>query len=360
MAADYGTLPKVSRLRAPLSRTLPGRLGLVVLLGLPAALAQPRPPPRSQGPGGPGGTGGAAVPAVVVTPPAVARRLLRATVTVMLGTRPVGLGVVVAPTGRIFTAFGPIARGGPLSVRYPDGRVVTVRIVARDVPWGVVLLEGGAGRWPEGLTLATADARGRDPVSWIAAGGTVATGGLLRRRRSFVGAEAALLRDAWELDPVPASQATGSGLVHHTTGHLVGLVLPAEDEQHAITGPITAYGAPWGVLRALMEQAGAPAAPWMGLVLEEASPGQESVHVASGGLRVTSVHPEGPGARAGLRAGPDPDIIIGAEGVRVQSLRELAAAIQGRQVGETISLRVVRGGAHYEVPLVLAERPVAP
>jgi len=299
-----------------------------------------------------------AVPTVVATPPAVARRLARATVTVMLGGRPVGLGVVMSPTGRILTAYAPISRGGPLTVRYPDGRVDTVRVVARDEPWALALLEGSAGRWPDGLVIAAADARGRDGVSWLAAGGSAATGGVLRRRRSFVGTGAVLLRDAWEIDPVPAREATGSALVQHGTNHLVGIVLPAEDEQRAITGPITAYGAPWSVVRSLLEQVGAPAAPWMGLVLEEASPGQQSVHVASGGLRVASVHPEGPGARAGLRGGDDADIVIAAEGVRVQSLAELAAALQGRRVGDTITLRVVRGGAHFEVPLELASRPV--
>lgn len=334
----------------PVAPTLLGPLA--ALLIVPALVrpvaAQPRPRPDA---------GVATVPLVVPTPPGIARRLARATVTVLVGGRPAGLGVVVAPTGRVLAALPPPPAGAVVSVRYPDGRVDALRPLARDPAWGVSLWEGAAGRWPEGLPLAVTDARGRDAVSWLATGGSVATGGLLRRRRSFVGADAALLRDAWELDPVPAREATGSGLVHHGSGALVGLVLPAGDGQRAITGPLTAFGAPWEVLRALLDQAGASASPWLGLVLEEASPGQESVSVPSGGLRVASVHPEGPGARVGLRGGHDGDIVVAAEGMRVQSLAELAAALRGRQVGETITLRVVRGGAHFEVPLELAARP---
>ncbi len=295
---------------------------------------------------------------VVRTPPVeppsagMLRRLQRATVSVLDGHVPIARGVVVAPSGRVITTLAAAERSHALRVQYPDGRIDRARIIARDNVWGVCLLEGSAGRWSEGIELATRDARSREGVGWIPAPGAHPTSGTLRRRRSFVGVGATLLRDAWELDPVPANTALGSGVIHLPSGTLVGLVLPGDEG--SITGATMPFAVPLSVLQSIV--ALATPQPWIGLVLEESAPGHEVVAPA-GGLRVVTVYPDGPGARAGLRAGERGDIIVAAEGAPVPTLVALGEALQGRRVGDTVRLQIVRAGAIFEVPMRLGVRP---
>ncbi|TAK18688.1 MAG: serine protease [Myxococcaceae bacterium] len=324
-----------------MARSLP----LIVLcaalsLGATPALAQVDPSPE---------------PRVVATPPNARARLPRVTVNVLDGRDSLARGVVLQDTGRILTALVPVREARDLRVVYPDGRIDRARVVATDPAWGVALLEGNAGRWVEGLRISDRDGRARDEVSWVPIAGSRVSSGLLRRRRSFVGGNAALLRDAWELDPIPANSAVGSGVFHHATATLVGLIVPP-DRESEITGADVAFAVPATVLRALANSAAAAARPWLGLVMVEIPPGA-SVRFATGGLRIASVAANGPGAAAGLRGGPNGDVIVAADNRAVRSLADLGDILEGRQIGQEVTLRVTRGGATFDETLTLAARP---
>ncbi len=294
-------------------------------------------------------------PGAHVPVPSPHDRLPQVTVNVLDGHEARARGVVLQDTGRILTALASVQDAHALHVVYPDGRIDRARVVASDPAWGVALLEGSAGRWVEGLRLADRDARVRDEVSWVPMAGSRVSSGVLRRRRSFVGGQGTLLRDAWEMDPIPANSAVGSALYHHATGALVGLVVPP-DRESEITGADVAFGVPVPVLRALVDSAIAAARPWLGLVMVELPPG-ESVRFATGGLRITSVAPEGPGAAARLRGGPNGDVIVAAGGHPVRTLAELGDVLEPLHNGDTVVLRVTRGGATFDATVTLAARP---
>ena len=317
----------------------------IALLAAVSALALAARPTRAQ----------LVAPVLVATPPGARARLPRVTVNVLDGRESLARGVVLQDTGRILTALTPVREARDLRVVYPDGRIDRARVVATDPAWGVALLEGTAGRWVEGLRLSDRDGRVRDEVSWVPIAGSRVSSGLLRRRRSFVGGNQTLLRDAWEIDPIPANSAVGSGVFHHDTGTLVGLIVPP-DRETEITGADVAFAVPASVLRALATSAVAAARPWLGLVMVELPPG-ESVRFATGGLRVSSVAAGGPGATAGLRGGPNGDVIVAAEHRAVRTLADLGDILEGRQIGQDIALRVTRGGATFETTLTLGARP---
>lgn len=285
-------------------------------------------------------------------------RAARAVVTLEDRQVPRALGVVLAGTGRILTALDPVQTAVDLRVVYPDGRRDRVRVTAMDVAWGVALLEGEAGTWPEGVDLATRDARTRDAVSWFPAATAPPSAGTFARRRSFVGNNATLLRDAWELDPVPADTAVGCALLHPVEGTVLGVVVPRGAQE--ITGAETAFGAPLPVLRALLQRAGDSTRPWAGITFAEVLGGQGDVASPGGGLRVRAVDPSGPGARAGLRGGPSGDLVVAVDGRPVQSIAGFGEVIAPLRAGDTITLQVLRRGAVTDVPLTLAERPRDP
>ena len=320
----------------------------LAVIAVCAALAAGAPPASAQD----------TTAAPVVTPAAARTRLPRVTVNILDGHDSVARGVVLQDTGRILTALTPVREARELRVVYPDGRIDRARVVATDLAWGVALLEGNAGRWVEGLRLSERDGRVHDGVSWVPIAGSRVTSGVLRRRRSFVGGNATLLRDAWEVEPIPGNSAVGSGIFDHATGTLLGLVVPP-DRESEITGADVAFVVPASVLRALANSAVAAARPWLGLVMVELPPG-ESVRFATGGLRVASVAPGGPGAAARLRGGPNGDVIVAVEHHPVGTLADLGDILEGRQIGQDITLRVTRGGATFDATLTLAPRPAPP
>lgn len=284
--------------------------------------------------------------------------LNRVSVSVLAGALPRGRGVVLAEGGRILTALSVVQNVRDLRVRYPDGRVDHARVLATDPEWSVAVLEGTAGHWPDGIALAPRDARGGDRVSWLAGNGAPVTQGTLRRRRTYA-VHNALLRDAWELDPVPARTALGSAIL--SQGALVSLVVAPvlADGETAPTGVPAAYGVPLTALRAMTARIGASAQPWIGLVARDLRPGTESLATASSGIRVIEVDPEGPAARAGIRAGESGDVITAADGGPIHALSDLGDVLARHSIGETITLELIRQGTRVVTALQILPRPAS-
>lgn len=293
-----------------------------------------------------------------VTPTAARQRLVRATVVVREGTAERGLGVVLATDGRIFTALSCVQGVRDLRVVYPDGRVDRARVAAIDSAWGVAALEGSGARWPEGLSLDERDGRSGEAAAWLPAHGQRPVAGTLARRRSFVGSGSTLLRDAWEITPIPPRGAAGSGVMHVSTGALVGLVVPPSGDV-SITGAESLFAVPLHVLRGITQRAVENARPWVGVVTREIRMGEDPI-LGSGGLRVIDVQPGSPAARAGIRAGDRGDVIVSVDGRRVTSLAELGQSMEGHHPGDTVVIQVMRRNAQIDVPVLLEALPTTP
>ncbi|HNQ06110.1 MAG TPA: trypsin-like peptidase domain-containing protein [Tetrasphaera sp.] len=72
------------------------------------------------------------------------------------------------------------------------------------------------------------------------------------------------------------------------------------------------------------------------------------------GAQVGEVSPNTPAQAAGLQAG---DVVIAVDGTPVESRDSLIAKIRAEQVGSTVKLTVIRGGARQDVSVTLAVRP---
>jgi S1-C subfamily serine protease len=70
------------------------------------------------------------------------------------------------------------------------------------------------------------------------------------------------------------------------------------------------------------------------------------------GVLVNSVDPDGPAARAGIRAG---DIITAVNGIRVDDANALRNHIAGTAPGTEITVQILRDGREQEVPARLSE-----
>ena len=87
--------------------------------------------------------------------------------------------------------------------------------------------------------------------------------------------------------------------------------------------------------------------PWLGVSTGDPTNGSK-------GAQVGTVVPGGPAEAAGLQAG---DTILSIDGQDIVSSEDVAVAINGDRVGQTISIRVRRGGQEQTIKVTLGERP---
>lgn len=69
---------------------------------------------------------------------------------------------------------------------------------------------------------------------------------------------------------------------------------------------------------------------------------------------VVDIQADSPASRAGLLIG---DVIVALGGARITDPTDLRAVLRPQQVGETVTVSVVRGGEPRDVPLTVGERP---
>jgi S1-C subfamily serine protease len=72
------------------------------------------------------------------------------------------------------------------------------------------------------------------------------------------------------------------------------------------------------------------------------------------GLIVLSLEPAGPAAKAGVLIG---DILVQLGGKPVQDTDDIQLALEGRAVGQSVPLDILRGGEARQIAVTIAERP---
>jgi serine protease Do len=96
-------------------------------------------------------------------------------------------------------------------------------------------------------------------------------------------------------------------------------------------------------LKALLVAAGSP---YLGVRLEQLTGDAK-------GVRITTVEPNGPAQRAGLRAG---DVILSLNGEEVVSTPDLARLVRSRSPGDEVTLKVERDGSAVDLKVVVGGR----
>jgi putative serine protease PepD len=75
------------------------------------------------------------------------------------------------------------------------------------------------------------------------------------------------------------------------------------------------------------------------------------------GARIEEVVAGGPAAAAGLRAGPNGDVVVGVDGRTVVEPDDISRAIAGKSPGERVEVEIVRGGQRRTIEVELGTRP---
>src|SRR5262245_27695831 len=250
--------------------------------------------------------------------------------------------------GLIVTADEALSEEGEFAVTLSGGETVGAQLVGRDPTTDVALLRvdrPNLSSVPLAASPVTAGALAM--AMGVENGAPIAALGVVSRAagpwRSLRGGE---IDARIELDLHLRESAEG-GLALDAAGQAVGMVVFGPRKRVIVIPSATIER-----VADKLKTHGRIARGYLGLGLR-AVPLAGSDEV---GAIVISVDPQGPGVAAGIHQG---DIIVTRNGEPIRHMQGLLRALGPDSVGQTVTLGVRRAGDTKQIPLTIAERPVA-
>jgi S1-C subfamily serine protease len=263
-------------------------------------------------------------------------------------------GLVWSADGLIVTADHILEREEDITVGLPDGREAKAAIVGRDPGTDLALLRAEAtGLTPIGqvesvkvgnLVLAVARP-GESPSATL--GVVSAVGGQARTARGgvldgFIRTDA-VLYPGYSGGALIDTSGSAVGLSTSHFGHGAGFAIRIGTVARIAEQLKSGGRVKRGYLGISSQPVAVPVALRDGLKL-----GQES------GLLLVGVEAGGPAETGGLLIG---DVLIGLGDDPIRDTEDLQRALASDRVGQSVKVRVIRGGQLQEIPVTVGERP---
>ena len=262
-------------------------------------------------------------------------------------------GIVWAADGVVLTADHVLERDEDISVRLPDGRSVSAKIVGRDPGSDLALLRVGAqelmpierGPSPKVGHLALVVARPGTGLE-TSIGTVSALIGPTRTRRGgqlegIIRTDAAFY-PGFSGGPLVDTGGRVIGLATSHFGQGAGFAISLETVGR-VTQSLLSHGR---VRRGFLGLGSQPVALPQAL-RDKLGLGQET------GLLVVSVEPGGPSEQGGLMIG---DVVVALGGETVRDTDDLRGLLGPERVGQATPVRVIRGGETRDLTVTMGER----
>jgi S1-C subfamily serine protease len=297
-----------------------------------------------------------------------------------------GSGFVVSDSGEIVTnahvvttgAGAAIRKASKVFVRFGDGNQVSARIVGFDPFSDVALVRVD----PKGLTLkplplgSVDDVTVGEPVAAIGSPfgeeRSLSVGVISATDRSIESLTGFQTSGALQTDAAINSGNSGGPLLD-AGGRVLGI--NSQIRSSSGSGSGVGFAVPVDVVKRSLDQlreTGTVKYPYLGVSTSEVYP-QLNAHYHLGtdrGAWIQVVVPNGPGDRAGLRAGTrrstfqeqqwreDGDVVTKLGDTDVRTDTDLARSLEGKAPGETVPVTILRDGQTKTVSVTLGTRPL--
>jgi serine protease Do len=260
-----------------------------------------------------------------------------------------GSGFVLDPNGTIVTNNHVVREADRIVVSFNDGTELPAHVVGSDSLTDIAVIKVDAER--RLAAVPWGDSRGVQVGDWILAagnpfglGGSV-TAGIVSGRARDIGAGP--FDDFIQLD-APINPGNSGGPSFNMSGQVIGMNTLIFSPTGGSVG--IGFAIPSELARRVVDELvakGRVDRGWLGVDLDTSATKRP-------GAAIAGVNRGGPAARGGLHAG---DLVVGINGVRVESAHELIRAVSDVTPGVTARLRVRRGAQTVELAVVVGHRP---
>jgi serine protease Do len=271
-----------------------------------------------------------------------------------------GSGVIVSPDGYLLTNSHVVEGATTVRVTLADRREFTAKIIGTDPQTDVAVIKIDATKLPV-LPLSGAIPEVGDLA--LAIGnpfgvGQTVTMGIVGATGRNLGGRIEAYEDFIQTDAAINPGNSGGALVN-TRGELIGINTAILSGGMSRGNMGIGFAIPVTMARNIMDQlirTGKVTRGFIGATLQDVDTNLAKAFQLpnTDGAVITSVEPDAPAQRAGLREGDVITHINGESVIDVQNLRNRIAALSP---GSNVKLRVVRGGKPTELAVTLAERP---
>jgi S1-C subfamily serine protease len=278
-------------------------------------------------------------------------------------TQGVGSGIIFDSHGWILTNRHVVEGATSVTVQLADGRQFPGTVYGSDTLTDLAIVKVDATGWPAASVGESNDlAIGQSVIAIGSPLGdftnTVTTGIVSALQRSLTLSNESLtglIQTDAAINP-----GNSGGPLLDAAGNVIGVNTATASSAEGIS-----FAIPIDMARPMMVQAlaGKPLArAWLGVSFEPVDAGLAQqqklgstsgawITAANGGSAVVT---GGPAAQAGLKAG---DIILSVQGVAVNNSHGLDVLIASYAPGETVTVKVLRGGSTLDVTVTLGTRP---
>ncbi len=284
--------------------------------------------------------------------------------TVPRGT---GSGFIWDDAGHVITNFHVIEGASEATVRLADGRSFRAALVGASPPHDIAVLRIGVGfKRPPPVPVGTShDLKVGQKVFAIGnpfgLDWTLTTGIVSALDRSLSTDNGRTIDHLIQTDAAINPGNSGGPLLD-SAGRLIGINTAIYSPSGASAG--IGFAVPVDTVNRVVPQLiakGRYIRPALGIEVDEALNTRLSRLLGVEGVVILRVLPESPAAQAGLRPAalaPDGslvpgDIIVGLDGKPTRSVGELFARLDDHQVGEVVTVTVLRGGKPVDIELTL-------
>lgn len=261
----------------------------------------------------------------------------------------------VTPPGLVVTTRHLVDGATGVEVVTADGRSVMAEVIGTDPDYDLALLRVELPGLPAldfSPPLAAATV-GADCVLVAAGHASAEDGwaarGVIASRGRVVHLDGTWMIDVLEIDARMASEGAG-GAVLDASGALIGLLTTPGHDGADGANPSGVLAVPAARAARSIEQIldkGRVDHSWLGLAATD-------VDAPDDGALVRAVDEAGPAAAGGIVAG---DVVIGVGARAVRTMTGLLREVRRHEVGETVVVRVRRGGDELDLTVTLEARP---